>query len=245
MNSRARVLFVDDEEVNGINFLQTFQDDYEVLLAASGEEALELLAREREIAAILTDQRMPGLSGAEVLARARELAPQAERIMITAYSEPGDIIGAINQGQVYRYIVKPWEEEELRITLLQAVERHRLKKENRRLLAELFAKNQQLAESNAALEQRVAERTEELARRNGELAARVAELEAARNEVNSLKRLLPICSYCKKIRDDRDYWHTLETYLHHNADLMFTHSICPHCFEVVAQQFSKGGEEKE
>ncbi|MGV1098960.1 response regulator [Thiovibrio sp. JS02] len=237
-----KVLYVDDEAINGSNFLQTFQGEYTVLLAASGAEALELIADHDDIAVILSDQRMPGLSGAEVLVRAMELRPHAERIMVTAYSEPDDIISAINQGQVYRYIVKPWAEEELRITMLQAVERFRLKQENRGLLEELQLKNRQLAEWNAVLEQRVAARTEELAQLNEHLLSRVEELEKARDEVSALKKLLPICSYCKKIRDDQDYWHNLESYLHHNTDMMFTHGICPTCYDtVLSQEMGKGG----
>src|SRR3989338_3861347 len=108
MNNRARLLFIDDEEVNRSNFQQTFAEEYEILLASSGEEALEIIAQEEGLALILSDQRMPGLSGAEVLARARELAPHTERIMITGYSETDDIMAAINQGHVYRYILKTW-----------------------------------------------------------------------------------------------------------------------------------------
>ncbi|MHB1226707.1 MAG: response regulator, partial [Desulfurivibrionaceae bacterium] len=103
--NRPRLLFIDDEEINRSNFQQTFADEYEILLAGSGEEALEIMTRESNLALILSDQRMPGISGAEVLALARKIAPQAERIMITGYSEPDDIMAAINQGQVYRYIL--------------------------------------------------------------------------------------------------------------------------------------------
>ena len=207
--NRVRLLFIDDEEINRSNFQQTFADEYEILLAGSGEEALEVMAREDGFALILSDQRMPGLSGAEVLAMARELAPQAERIMLTAYSEPDDIMAAINQGQVYRYILKPWASEELRIAIIQAVERHQLKQENQALLLALEAKN-------AELEELVQARTLEL---------------------KNLQSLLPICSYCRKIRDDRNAWHELEAYLHQHTDILFTHGICPHCYDkVMAEQ---------
>ncbi|OGB82143.1 MAG: 16S rRNA (cytosine(1402)-N(4))-methyltransferase [Burkholderiales bacterium RIFOXYD2_FULL_59_8] len=148
---RARLLFIDDEEINRNNFQQTFADEYEILLAASGEEALEIMAREDDLALILSDQRMPGLSGVEILARARELVSQAERIMITGYSDPDDIMAAINQGQVYNYILKPWASGELRIAIIQAVERHQLKKENRLLLSALEKKNAELEELQQAL----------------------------------------------------------------------------------------------
>ena len=208
--SRARLLFIDDEEINRSNFQQTFADEYEILLAGSGEEALAIMARENDLALILSDQRMQGISGAEVLARARELAPGAERIMITGYSEPDDIMAAINQGHVYRYILKPWVSEELRVAIIQAVERHQLKQENRALLLALEAKN-------AELEALVQARTREL---------------------KNLQNLLPICSYCRKIRDDKNAWHGLEEYLQQHADILFTHGICPHCYDKVMVEIS-------
>ncbi|MHB1014430.1 MAG: response regulator [Desulfurivibrionaceae bacterium] len=201
--NRPRLLFIDDEEVNRSNFQQTFADEYEILLASSGEEALEVMAQEDTLALILSDQRMPGLSGAEVLARAREIAPHAERIMITGYSEPEDIMAAINQGQVYRYILKPWASGELRIAIIHAVERYQLKEENRALFSALEAKN-------AELEELVRSRTMEL---------------------KNLQSLLPICSYCRKIRDDKNAWHELEVYLLRHNDILFTHGICPHCYD--------------
>ena len=219
--NRARLLFIDDEVVNRINFQQTFADEYEILLASSGEEALEILAREDGIALILSDQRMPGVSGAEVLARARELAPHAERIMITGYCEPDDIMAAINEGHVYRYILKPWFSGELRIAINQGVERYQLKEENRALFSALEAKNVELAEL-------VSSRTLEL---------------------RKLQSLLPICSYCRKIRDDKNAWHELEIYLQRHTDIHFTHGICPHCYDKVmtenTQQLNKGRPERD
>lgn len=209
--SRPRLLFIDDEEINRSNFQQTFSREYEILLAATGEEALALIAEEDGLALILADQRMPGLSGAEVLARARELAPHAERIMITGYSEPEDIMAAINQGHVYRYILKPWASEELRIAIIQGVERYLLKQENRALLLALEAKN-------AELEALVQERTHEL---------------------KKLQSLLPICSYCRKIRDDKNAWHELEAYLYRHTDILFTHGVCPTCYDKVMKGLKK------
>lgn len=218
--NRPRLLFIDDEEINRSNFQQTFGDEYTILLAGSGEEALEIMARENDLALILSDQRMPGLSGAEILARARGLVPHAERIMITGYCEPDDIMAAINQGHVYRYILKPWTSEELRIAIIHAVERYLLKQENRALLAELETKNAEL---------------EELVR------ARTLELK-------NLQSLLPICSYCRKIRDDKNAWHELEAYLQQHSDILFTHGICPRCYDkVMAEQMDslQGGKSEE
>ncbi|MDP3695210.1 MAG: response regulator, partial [Desulfocapsaceae bacterium] len=126
----SKVLYVDDEEINLINFREALRDEFEIFTALSGEAALTIMEQEAEIALVVSDQRMPGIKGVDLLARARELAPHAERVIITGYTDPQDIIAAINQGHVYRYILKPWTEDDLRITITHAVERHHLKKHN-------------------------------------------------------------------------------------------------------------------
>lgn len=265
--SKKRLLFIDDEEINRINFLHTFSDEYLVEVAGSGAEGLTALAAE-EYAVVLSDQRMPGgMSGVDLLVRAARVAPRSERIIVTAYTEPDDIIDAINQGHVYRYIVKPWDEAEFRGVIRQAVERYELRKNNEELLQELQRKNDELLSLNADLDSRIRERTREIDRANAQLieknrdletanakitkqadqlfetndrlVARIKELERARQEVKDLKGLLPICSYCKKIRDDKDYWHEVEAYLHEHNEMIFTHGVCPACYEkVLASQLA-------
>jgi signal transduction histidine kinase len=97
---------------------------------------------------ILSDQRMPGMSGVEVLHQARVIRPETTRLLFTAYADIRAVIDAINQGQVFRYITKPWEPEELEVVIRQAVERHDLIVEKYRLLAELQATNAKLSEAN-------------------------------------------------------------------------------------------------
>lgn len=111
------VLFVDDEPQNLVVFRYAMEDHFSVLTASSGNEALALLERQ-EVGVLLADQRMPGMTGAELCARARDLQPDAVRIIITAYADIHAAINAINQGQVSRYLVKPWRNEEL-IEVLQ------------------------------------------------------------------------------------------------------------------------------
>ena len=222
----SKVLYVDDEKINLINFKEALCDQFEIFTALSGEEAVAILEQEKEIALVVTDQRMPGMKGVDLLARARELAPQAERIIITGYIDPQDIIGAINQGHVYRYILKPWTEEDLQITITQAVERYQLKARNRELLEELERKNREL-------EDRVKQRTSELATANLSLTDKVEELERTKYELKTLRGLLSICSYCKKMRDPDDNWVPLEHYLSQHADILLTHGICPDCYKQV------------
>jgi response regulator RpfG family c-di-GMP phosphodiesterase len=220
----SKVLYVDDEEINLINFKEVLRDDFEIFTAISGEEALAILGREEDMALLVTDQRMPGMKGTELLARSRELAPNAERIIITGYTDPQDIITAINDGHVYHYILKPWSEEDLRITITHAVERFQLKKLNRALMEELTRKNLEL-------EERVVERTNELTATNKTLAERIEELERTKYELKTLQGLLSICCYCKKLRDKDNNWIELAEYLHKYSDVLLSHGICPECYE--------------
>jgi two-component system NtrC family sensor kinase len=222
----AKVLYVDDEEINLFNFRESLCDEFEIFTALSGEEALALLEKEGEMALVVTDQRMPGIKGTDLLGMIREIMPRAERIIITGYTDPQDIIAAINEGHVYRYIVKPWNVDELRITMIQGVERYHLIQHNQDLMAELHQKNLEL-------EDRVRERTAQLALTNETLTAKVKELERTKYELKTLQGFLAICSYCKKIRDIDETWVPIEEYLHRHADIMLTHGICQECHTQV------------
>jgi len=225
----SKVLYVDDEEINLINFKEALCDNFEILTALSGEEALSVLNMEPDIALVVSDQRMPGMKGIDLLSRARELAPYAERIIITGYTDPTDIIAAINEGHVYRYILKPWSEDDLLITVTLATERYHLKRHNRELV-------EKLNRNNLELKDRVRERTAELAMINQTLIAKIEELEKTKYELKTLRGLLAICSYCKKIRDTNDVWIPLEDYLLQNSDVLLTHGICQECYERVIKE---------
>lgn len=108
------VLYVDDEPVNLRVFDANFRHHFRVLTAASGREALEKLeANPQQVAVVISDQRMPEMTGVELLERVRELAPDAARMLITAYSDMQAVVDAVNRGQVSRYFVKPWAKDEL------------------------------------------------------------------------------------------------------------------------------------
>lgn len=221
--NQSKILYVDDEEINLTNFREELCDQFEIFTALSSEEALTILAKEKEIALVVSDQRMPGMDGVGLLAKARELVPHAERIIITGYTDPHDIIASINEGHVYRYILKPWTEEDMRVTIPQAVERYRLRRHIQGLVEELNRKNLEL-------EDRIKERTEELAKTNQTLTARVEELARTRYELKTLRGILSICSYCKKMRDTDDTWIPLEDYLNNHGDILLSHGLCPDCF---------------
>ena len=115
------VLFVDDEERVLHALAALFQTVYEVHTATSGAEALELM-RARRFLVIVSDQRMPGMTGVELLREARVLAPAAVRLLLTGYADFGAIVASVNESEVFRYITKPWQQAELEATLAEAVE---------------------------------------------------------------------------------------------------------------------------
>jgi len=136
---KHNILVVDDEPHNLESLRRTFRREYIVFAAVGGEEGLSIVQQE-EIALIITDQRMPGMTGIELLERAMEVYPHAIRILLTAFTDVDALIGAINTGRVYRYITKPWDPEELKITVKRAIELYDLTMENQRLLEELEEK---------------------------------------------------------------------------------------------------------
>ncbi len=136
---KHRILFVDDEPANLRMLERLFRDDYDVMTAPSGFEALDIL-KQYEIELIVTDQRMPGMTGIEFLKQATKLRPQSVRIVLTGYTDVGDLVEAVNSGVVYRYITKPWINADLKQTVLSATRhydtnkgQHLLLQENKRL----------------------------------------------------------------------------------------------------------------
>jgi two-component system NtrC family sensor kinase len=134
------VLYVDDEPGNLRIFELGFRRDFTIVTAASGEEGLAVLARS-PVAVVLSDQKMPGLTGVEFLARVRELDPKTVRMLITAYGDAATLGSAINESCVWRYVAKPWHPEDLRLALRRAIELYALDREREQLVRELSTLN--------------------------------------------------------------------------------------------------------
>ncbi|MBK7947497.1 MAG: response regulator [Deltaproteobacteria bacterium] len=134
------VLYVDDERDNLRVFQLTFRRDFTLLTADSAKAGLELLAQ-HPVAVVLSDQKMPGIEGVEFLRQVRELDPRAIRILVTAYGDARILGDAINAGNIYRYIAKPWEPEDMRLTIQRAIEAYALEAERATLLEELMILN--------------------------------------------------------------------------------------------------------
>ncbi len=182
----VKILFVDDEE-NILKALRRLMmdEEYEVFTATSGEEGLRILKEEKDIGVIVSDQRMPGLSGVDFLEKAREINPYAVRIILTGYADINAAIDAINRGGAYRYVSKPWKDEEMLQLIKEAASRYCLVMENRRLIGIINRQNEELKKWNTELEKRVQEQTEELKKKNEALLALKERIE--RNFKNSIE----------------------------------------------------------
>ena len=161
-NALHRTLIIDDEEIVLVALRETIRrEGYQVSTAPSAVEALKLLEREN-FSVIITDQQMPILTGLEFLAQAKTIQPDATRILITAVLNLNTMIEAINKGEIYRFVVKPWLREELLATVRNAVQRYELICRNAVLQATTLAMNEKLVLLNQTLQEQLAREATQL-----------------------------------------------------------------------------------
>ncbi len=160
-NAPLKLLLLDDEEdiINALKRL--LRNNYEIIPFNKGDEALAYL-QENHVDIIMSDMRMPKMDGAEFLAHAREIIPNAIRLLLTGYSDMDSTVKAINDGGVYTYISKPWNNQDLKLTLEKASDHYLLKKEAKRLNEEVAKANKELEIFNQSLELKVIQRTSAL-----------------------------------------------------------------------------------
>ena len=193
-----RVLIAEDDAVSRRLLEATLAKwGYEVVVTTDGLQALEVLSQPDAPSLAILDWMMPGLDGAQVCIKARELAGERllYMILLTAKGRKEDIVEGLTAG-ADDYVVKPFDRSELK------------------------------ARINAG---------ERILRLQAELASRVKELELALTNVKLLQGLLPICCYCKKIRDDKNYWQQVDTYVADHSEAQFTHGICPDCRDKIVK----------
>ncbi|MDP3653037.1 MAG: response regulator [Rhodoferax sp.] len=165
----ATILCVDDEP-NILSALRRLfrSAGFQVRTAVGGAAGLELLENET-VDLVISDMRMPEMDGAEFLQQVRQRWPETVRLLLTGYSEVTSIIGAINRGEIYRYISKPWDDNDIVLIVKQALERKALEEEKKRLETLAIRQNEELKTLNASLESKVAARTAELSVANEKL----------------------------------------------------------------------------
>jgi len=195
-----RVLIADDDQV-GLTLLGRSIErlGHHVVAVSNGADAWQRLSTDSDVAIVILDWMMPGMTGVELCERIRhdESHSHLYVIMLTARTGRADIITGIEAG-ADDYLTKPFDPDELRVRLKVGVR-------------------------VVSLQQR--------------LAARVVELQRALAQVRQLGGLLPICSYCKRIRNDENYWEQIETFVAHHSDAEFSHGICPPCLDKVRAEF--------
>jgi len=187
------------------------------ILKAKGFDVEEAGAGAEAIAAcgakffnlVLIDVRLPDTSGLEVLKAMRGINEDTIAIMMTGYASLDSSIAAMNQG-AFSYITKPVNMDQALIIIEKALEKQRLSLENKRLLKEL----QEALELQSKL---------------------TVQAQAALAQIQTLRGLLPICMYCKKIRDDKQYWQQIEGYISEHTEAQFSHGVCPDCYKKHMQ----------
>lgn len=157
------VLFVDDEEhiLNSLKRLLR-KEPYRVFCAPGGEAGLQVMKENPGIQMVVSDQRMPGMCGTEFLAHVKAAYPETIRIVLSGFAEASAIVDAINQGEIYRFVAKPWIDEDLKSTFRQCLEHYDILQENKRLNAQSARQLEQVRSLNLLLESSVEERTRSL-----------------------------------------------------------------------------------
>lgn len=193
----ATVLFVDDEPSILSALRRLFRPQgYKVLMAESGAAGLALLEAE-PVDLVVSDMRMPEMDGAQFLEKVRERWPDVVRILLTGYADISSTIAAINRGEIHRYIAKPWDDQNMLLSVRDGLNRKRLEQQNRDLQALTRAQNDELQKLNTGLEARVKARTQEIEQVNDMLQQAYAELhENFLLSINVFAGLL-------ELRDDR------------------------------------------
>ncbi len=167
MDEKIKILCVDDEENVLRSLKRLFRNpDYEILTAVSGDEGLALLKDEDRIQIVISDFRMPEMNGVDFLKEVCEHWPDTVRIVLSGYADIPAIVGAINEGQIYKFMAKPWNDDELKVAISNALERYFMQQKNVRLAKELEAKNKELQDINDNLEKLVEEKTADLTMNN-------------------------------------------------------------------------------
>jgi len=161
VEQKPNILYVDDTEANLLLFEASFEKDFTVFLANSGSKGLEIL-RNNEIAVLISDQRMPGMSGTELLELATTEFPDVMRFMLTAYTDYDTVVESINKGQIYGFFNKPFKTKEVRVAINKALEVYYLRKKNQQMLEKLEQANKELLDMDYSRTRFLSTITEEI-----------------------------------------------------------------------------------
>jgi response regulator RpfG family c-di-GMP phosphodiesterase len=227
------VLIVDDEAHILESLADELRREFHVLATDNAGEALAILQREN-VALVITDQRMPNLSVAELLARAVALSPDTVRVLLTGHSDVEAVIQAINEGHVYHYLSKPWDPGRLIELALEATRYHRLAADHRRLLKDL-AFVQSLRENGARRASMLESELDRLEDANRWLERSLERLRAASAVLQQIGAVLPICMECGKVKNPSAEWQDIARFLQESV-IPLSHGYCPSCAVMVRER---------
>jgi len=233
---KPKVLIVDDESEVLHSLADLLRKDFHVFATSEISEAEGLLISHNMFSLVISDQRMPVLTGAEFLARVSKISPDTARVLLTGYADIDAVIAAVNQGQIVQYITKPWDATNLLAMLKPIAERHQLVQENRQLIQKL-AHFKELAVDSATRIEALEETHSTLQTDNQTLKAAYDQLDKSFWHLRKIQEVLPICVMCGKVKTSDSSWEDLVKYVRDNSRFL-SHGYCPECFKKAVTEIN-------
>jgi len=228
-----KILLVDDETEVLESIADLLRKDFHIFATADVNEAQHLVASHTLFSLVISDQRMPVMTGVELLARVAALSPDTARILLTGYADIDAVIEAVNQGQIVQYITKPWDADKLLATLKPIVQRNCLLQENRRLIQQLAEINNFFKDSKERIE--TLEQTQStIESENKTLKAAYDQLDKSFWHLRKIQEVLPICMACGKVKTSASSWEDVVSFLKNNS-MFLSHGYCPDCEKRVME----------
>jgi response regulator RpfG family c-di-GMP phosphodiesterase len=224
---KPKVLIVDDETEVLESLADLLRKDFHIFATSDVEEAQDLLVSHNMFSLVISDQRMPVLTGAELLARVAKTSPDTARILLTGYADIDVVIEAVNQGQIVHYITKPWDTDKLLAILKPIAERHLLLLENRQLVQQLFEINTFSKDSAEQIETLKKTRST-IESENQILKTAYEQLDKSFWHLRKIQEVLPICMECGKVKTSDSSWEDVVNFLKNNS-MFLSHGYCPDC----------------
>lgn len=229
-----KILIVDDETEILNSLSDLLRKDFYIFATSDVVEAQKLLFPHNMISLVISDQRMPALTGVELLARAAKTSPETARILLTGYADIDAVIEAVNQGQIVQYITKPWDSTNLFAILKPLAERHHLLLENRRLIRKLAEINESATGSAAQI--KILEETQSIIQGDNQtLKTAYDQLNKSFWHLRKIQELLPICMACGKVKTTDSVWEDVVSFLEKNS-MFLSHGYCPECADNMMRQ---------
>lgn len=229
------VLVVDDEPQILESIADLLRRDYHVFGTDDIDEALRLLGSQ-DIAILLTDQRMPKTTGAELLARSAGISPDTFRVLFTGYSDIQAVIHAVNEGRMYYYMVKPWDPEKLLSMVAGAARHHNLVVANRKLMERLKDLTAKTSPATLSPTTTAKDEVAVLEHEQNTLKTSLDALTQSFEHLQTIQHIISSCLKCGKIRTTDVQWEAVGAYLKKHK-VFLSHGYCPECLVKVMKEF--------